>query len=336
MALDFGNKVENGGIPPNGVLPASEFNQLVAQVNKNEEDIAAIDTPNSIESIEATESQASGGNNVITITETNGTETTFNVKNGADGVSLGDVEIADNLTTNDNTKVLSAKQGYVLKGLIDEGADIRIGLINANVDDIPVQIIDPNVVVFNDTVAEGIALENWDTNEDGKIQLDEAAAVTGFSTLFKGKNIVTTEWMQYFPNVSSIASQGFQQCLSLATTVIPANITTINSMAFNGNTACTSLTLEEGVTTIKSQAFKNNAFLSLVIPSTVTSIEWGAFDMASLSTVTCKATTPPTYKIFKTSGTITAIYVPAASVDTYKANQYWSPWASVIQAIPTT
>ena len=122
MALDFGNKVENGGIPPNGVLPASEFNQLVAQVNKNEEDIAAIDEPNSIESIEATESQASGGNNVITITETNGTETTFNVKNGTDGangVSLGDVEIADNLTTNDNTKVLSAKQGYVLKGLID-------------------------------------------------------------------------------------------------------------------------------------------------------------------------------------------------------------------------
>lgn len=122
MALDFGNKVENGGIPPNGVLPASEFNQLVAQVNKNEEDIAAIGTPNSIESIEATESQESGGNNVIKITETNGTETSFNVKNGndgANGVSLGDVEIADNLTTNDAKKVLSAKQGKVLKDLID-------------------------------------------------------------------------------------------------------------------------------------------------------------------------------------------------------------------------
>lgn len=122
MALDFGNKVENGGIPPNGVLPASEFNQLVAQVNKNEEDIAAIDEPNSIESIEATESQASGGNNVVTITETNGTETSFNVRNGndgANGVSLGDVEIADNLTTDDATKVLSAKQGKVLKDLVD-------------------------------------------------------------------------------------------------------------------------------------------------------------------------------------------------------------------------
>lgn len=122
MALDFGNKVENGGIPPNGVLSATEFNQLVAQVNQNEEDIVEIGTPNSIEDIEVTESQVSGGNNVITITETNGTETTFNVKNGEDGangVSLGDVEIADNLTTNDATKVLSAKQGKVLKDALD-------------------------------------------------------------------------------------------------------------------------------------------------------------------------------------------------------------------------
>ena len=120
MALDFGNKVENGGIPPQGVLRAEEFNELVAQVNQNEEDIAELGTPNSIESIEVTESQASGGNNVITITETNGTETTFNVKNGEDGVDLGEVAIADNLTTDDATKVLSAKQGYVVGTRLDE------------------------------------------------------------------------------------------------------------------------------------------------------------------------------------------------------------------------
>lgn len=119
MALDFGNKVENGGIPPQGVLRADEFNELVAQVNQNEEDIAEMGTPNSIESIEVTESQASGGNNVITITETNGTETSFNVKNGEDGVDLGEVAIADNLTTNDATKVLSAKQGYIVGTRLD-------------------------------------------------------------------------------------------------------------------------------------------------------------------------------------------------------------------------
>lgn len=123
MALDFGNKVENGGIPPQGVLRADEFNELVAQVNQNEEDIAEMGTPNSIESIEVTESQASGGNNVITITETNGTETSFNVKNGEDGVNLGDVAIADNLTTDDATKVLSAKQGYIVGTRLNTAED---------------------------------------------------------------------------------------------------------------------------------------------------------------------------------------------------------------------
>lgn len=46
---------------------------------------------------------------------------------GESGVDLGEVAIADNLTTNDATKVLSAKQGYVLKGLID---NIGIPVVN--------------------------------------------------------------------------------------------------------------------------------------------------------------------------------------------------------------
>lgn len=272
-----------------------------------------------------------------TITLSNGQTSTFDVTNGKDGVDLGLANIVDDLTTGGSTNVLSAQQGVVLRELTEE---LSYGVVAENVADIPVEIIDPDIVIFNDPVAESIALENWDLNQDGKISLDEADEVTTFGTLFKGKNIITTEWMQYFQNVSAIASQGFQQCLHLVNTLIPSNIATIGSLSFNGNTACTSLVLEEGVQSIKSQAFKNNAFSTLVIPSTVTLIEWGAFDMTSLSTVTCKATTPPSsnstvYKIFKTSGTITAIYVPAASVDAYKANQYWSPWASVIQAIPT-
>ena len=257
---------------------------------------------------------------------------------GHDGVDLGQVALVNNLEEGGEEAALTAEMGKKLKCLID---NLKVGIVNEEVADIPVEIIDPDIVVFNDPVAESIALENWDTNHDGKISLEEAAAVTGFSTLFKGKNIITTEWMQYFPNVTSLATQSFQQCMSLATVVIPGNIKTINTFAFNANTACTSLVLQEGVESIKNTAFQNNAFTSIVIPSTVTLIEYNAFNMSSLTTVICLATTPPasnstSYKIFKTNGTITAIYVPAASVDAYKQNQYWSPWASVIQAIPTT
>ena len=57
---------------------------------------------------------------------------------------------------------------------------------------------------------------------------------------------------------------------------------------------------------------------------------------SSCSSLTIHAETPPTIS----SSTITglkadcAIYVPAASVDDYKAKQYWSARASYIQAIP--
>ena len=70
--------------------------------------------PNEIASISATESQVSGGNNVVTITETSGTTTTFNVKNGvdgqdgADGVSLGEIALVQTTGLNED-EVMSQK-----------------------------------------------------------------------------------------------------------------------------------------------------------------------------------------------------------------------------------
>lgn len=62
----------------------------------------------------------SGLIDTYTITYDDGTTSTFNVTNGANGVSLGDVEIADNLDTNDATKVLSARMGKVIRGVIEK------------------------------------------------------------------------------------------------------------------------------------------------------------------------------------------------------------------------
>ena len=74
-------------------------------------------SPNEIASITTSESSASGGNNTVTITETNGTTTSFNVKNGidgqdgqdgADGVSLGEIALVQ--TTGDSEEsVMSQK-----------------------------------------------------------------------------------------------------------------------------------------------------------------------------------------------------------------------------------
>ena len=76
---------------------------------------------------------------------------------------------------------------------------------------------------------------------------------------------------------------------------------------------------------------------SIIIPNNVTSIGLGAVvDNKSMQSITVEATTPPvladTSVFYNTNDC--PIYVKSESVDTYKAAQYWSYYASRIQAIP--
>lgn len=79
--------------------------------------ITNLGTPNEIASITTQESSASGGNNVVTITDTDGTVTSFNVKNGkdgkdgadgADGVSLGEIALVQ--TTGDSEESVMSQR----------------------------------------------------------------------------------------------------------------------------------------------------------------------------------------------------------------------------------
>lgn len=80
----------------------------------------------------------------------------------------------------------------------------------------------------------------------------------------------------------------------------------------------------------------------LILPNSITSL--GAdrqdsiiHDAPNLTSVTILATTPPEfYGIFMIERDGYTIYVPAESVDAYKAANGWSQYASKIQAISTT
>ena len=94
----------------------------------------------------------------------------------------------------------------------------------------------------------------------------------------------------------------------------------------------------DGVTNIRSFAFYNySALTSVIIPSSITSIANYAFNGCRvLASVIVEATTPPTLgiNVFSNTSNNLVIYVPAGSVDTYKAASGWSTYASQIQAIP--
>ena len=162
--------------------------------------------------------------------------------------------------------------------------------------------------------------------------------------------------------VSSIAEKAFINTSNMIISLnIPGNVKTIGSMAF-ANSGISALTLNEGVQTLGEGAFKAcsrltavtipnsvkqligdtfyvNNIKTLIIGSGVTSIGNNAFARTSSvagSTITVLATTPPTLgdNMVFNGWDNAPIYVPAASVNLYKAASGWSRYADRIQAIP--
>ncbi|WP_336948634.1 packaged DNA stabilization protein [Acinetobacter junii] len=123
------------------------------------------------------------------------------------------------------------------------------------------------------------------------------------------------------------------------TLTINRTITSIGQGAFFGWSGVTSLSIPEGVTTIKDSAFRYfNSLTELVLPSSITNIQQRAFfrfaGVGVLNSVTCLAVTPPTAGVDLFGSNSVPIYVPAGSVNAYKAAAGWSSYSSNIFAIP--
>ena len=149
-------------------------------------------------------------------------------------------------------------------------------------------------------VAEGNPIFDSRENCNAIIRTDDNTLIYGC----KGTIIPDT--------VSCIGRAAFEYC-TLSHINIPNSVTKINAFAFY---YCTSL-------------------LEIVIPKSVTVIETEAFEYCtSMVSITILSDTPPTGQRGMFSATNNApIYVPSGSVDAYKSAEYWSDYASRIQAI---
>lgn len=125
----------------------------------------------------------------------------------------------------------------------------------------------------------------------------------------------------------------------LASYTIPDNVTSIGQNAFAGYSSLTSVTIPSSVTSIKNGAFSGcTSIVSVTIPESVAKINYNAFSKCtSLKEVYCKPTTPPTggSDMFYKNAPDRKIYVPASDDDSiinaYKAQRYWSNYASYIE-----
>lgn len=202
--------------------------------------------------------------------------------------------------------------------------------------------------------------------------LDANGSVIGISTCsttltrpqsVRGENVYGIRWgsCNQLTAIGDGNGYVFESMSNLTGTfTIPSGITSVNSAFYN----CNNLTviLNNGLTTIGDSSFSGLANTGFIVPDSVTTIGNNAFNNCSsltsltigsgctqigdnilnwssnATTLTVKATTPPTFNGSRFSYNTTQdntiqIYVPAASVDAYKAARNWSKYASRINAI---
>ena len=114
------------------------------------------------------------------------------------------------------------------------------------------------------------------------------------------------------------------------------NVKTIGDNAYNGCTSLHSIVRSDYVKTIGANAFKDTAISDIYLSETLTSIGDGAFSGCSnLLQIFMLGKTPPTLgnAVFDGDNMLTAINVPAESVDAYKAADGWKEYASIIKPI---
>lgn len=132
----------------------------------------------------------------------------------------------------------------------------------------------------------------------------------------------------------------FKSYVSMALDNVPATmlngVTKIRESAFSNYTTLTGIIIPNTVTSIGSSAFSScEALPKITLPQSITSIGNYAFaNCPALKSVTVLNPNPPTAGTGIFSHPYTpAIYVPAESVDAYKAAEGWSTYAARIQAI---
>ena len=159
--------------------------------------------------------------------------------------------------------------------------------------------------------------------------------------------------------VTSIGREAFYNCKNLTAITLPESVTSIGGYAFSGTPwyknqpdgvvyvnnvlyeykgtmpANTSIEVREGTVSISYDAFSGcSSLAAITLPEGVTSIGDDAFyGCSSLTAITCDAITPPAIggtQTFDGVDKSIPVYVPAGSVDAYKAAEYWSGFTNIL------
>ena len=120
------------------------------------------------------------------------------------------------------------------------------------------------IIVFADVNVKSLCVTNWDTDGDGELSEDEAAAVKSIGTVFQNKAEITSfSEFKFFTGVTTIGQYALSGCTKLATIEFPSSLRTIDRYALN-NSAIENIVIPDNVTSIGNSAFRNCTALSTI------------------------------------------------------------------------
>ena len=146
-----------------------------------------------------------------------------------------------------------------------------------------VEMPDPaSGIIFADANVKALCVSKWDTNCDGELSYNEAAAVTRIGNLFSCKDITSFDELGFFKGLTRIDGSSFALCSALSSITIPNSVTSIDERAFWGCSSLSSVIIPKSVNSISSYAFDGCSCLTnITIPHSVTKIDDLAFSGCS-------------------------------------------------------
>lgn len=153
-----------------------------------------------------------------------------------------------------------------------------------------------------------------------------------FRSLVSRRSSITN--ITLMDGLTTIGYGVFEYCSNLVNISIPNSVTVIDSGAFYYCSSLTNLKLPNNLVSIGGSAFSEcNSLGNITIPASVTELKYMCLYLTRPLDVTVLSISPPSLGNYAFNSS-TRIFVPAESVDTYKAASGWSTYSSKIQAIP--
>lgn len=172
------------------------------------------------------------------------------------------------------------------------------------------------IISFADAEVKRICVEKWDTNKDGELSKDEAAAVKELGVgFYSNTSIITFEELQFFTGLSTIPNQAFYGCNHLSSIKLPNTITTINGLAFGNCNSLTSLTIPKTVNKIGLCAFQGcESLTSIDIPENISILEQSLFfNCTKLSKITIPSNISVIEDgVFQSCKSLTSVSLPSS------------------------